>query len=137
MYYKKITPNDANDNFKCYYCGENASCFDHTPPISLIESYIATKQKAEFLRVPSCIECNAILKNYDSSTLSIRMEELKRRLERKYSKVLKMGTKWTEKEIIELQQEQDNSLNRSILDMYRIYLITIERLNFEGFGFHV
>lgn len=131
-FYKKIKPEDENSIFTCYYCGLNANCFDHTPPISCFESYMYSSDEAEFYLVPSCTECNAILASYNSPTLESRFEELKRRLEKRYNKILKMGSKWTPSEIKELKADP-TPLNQSIINMCLLYETTMYRLDYPGF----
>jgi len=131
-FYKKLNPVNSDDSFTCYYCGEPANCYDHTPPISCIDYYDCTGIEAEFLLVPSCSECNRLLGSTNTKTLADRFTLLKELLRKHYSKVLKSTALWSDKELRELM-EDPNNLNNCIVDMCRIGNIASKRIDYPGF----
>lgn len=86
---------------KCIYCGEVKECWDHCPPISIVDDINIKKYKkngGEFNLFPSCNKCNQYLSNYASSDLYDRFEYLLDKYKKKYKKL----PKWNDEEIDQL-----------------------------------
>ncbi len=88
----------------CYYCGRQATQIDHVVPQSTIrmiamstENITYDLMKNRALTVHSCGECNRLLSDSYQDTLIERKAELKKRLRRRYKKILEMPD-WNEKE---------------------------------------
>lgn len=87
--------------YVCVYCGRFATCRDHVVPISYIIQYLDLDIKpfrSGLRHVPSCTECNSLLGNFYSLSISRKRAEVKRRLIRKYYKLLH-NPSWDENEI--------------------------------------
>ena len=97
---------------RCFYCGELFAEMDHAPPISLAEKYSGIGWKFFFL-VPSCRECNHLLKNVDIPTIDKRMEFLAQKYERRYSKFLNQP-EWTNREIARVGKNMRKYIRRCI-----------------------
>jgi len=80
----------------CYYCGDGIECYDHFPAIMNLLKY-STENYSKFLLVPSCNECNLLLRDHDSENLTKRRIYLKYELNRKYRKLL--NCYWDEEEL--------------------------------------
>lgn len=80
-----------NHRVVCFYCGQVATGVDHQPPISKIEEYesicASQNRTAHLLKVSCCGECNRLLGNSVFSTFKAKLENLRRRLKKKYSYV--------------------------------------------------
>lgn len=94
----------------CYYCGEPAGTIDHVVPKSMIKTLNILEDKSVYdklinpnrtLTVPSCLECNVLLSNSYQDTLADRKAELKRRLIKRYKKLLNKP-EWTRTELNQL-----------------------------------
>ena len=92
----------------CYYCGGYTNGVDHVVPQVLLNRLREYPEWAEALAsrrrkllVPCCRECNNLLGSSYQDTLAERKEELKRRLHRKYKKILATPD-WFNHEIMEL-----------------------------------
>jgi hypothetical protein len=75
----------------CFYCGFPASGVDHQPPLSRIDEYIkvrkAKKRPIHLLKVSCCGECNRLLGNSVFSSFEAKLENLRRRLKKKYARI--------------------------------------------------
>lgn len=81
----------------CLYCGLPGDTWDHALPYShRLEAAARTR-----LVITSCRECNSLLSNSLQETLGERVVEAKRRLRRKYKKLLSRPT-WGVEELMEL-----------------------------------
>ena len=89
----------------CVYCGDVATDLDHVTPISLAYalgvSVLEKEFGAEFLKVPSCSECNSkVLGAVNVCTVKERKEIVLKYLEKEF---IKYNTpKWTNDELGEL-----------------------------------
>jgi 5-methylcytosine-specific restriction endonuclease McrA len=97
------------DDESCYYCGEIANTVDHVIPKSLLDKInsledeeVAQELKSKRkLTVPACKECNCVLSNSFQRSLQERKTHLKKRLRRRYKKLLEMPN-WAEDELKEI-----------------------------------
>ncbi len=95
-----------DDVVPCYYCGASGDEKDHVIPTAIlkkIEAISDLKLRNKFIKnrtliVPACRECNTLLSHSYQKTLDGRKKELKKRLKRKYKKILSMPD-WTKTEI--------------------------------------
>jgi len=93
----------------CYYCGAKADSIDHIIPYSTLRKLVALDDKAitkqmisrRVLKVWACRECNSMLKDSLQESLPERKACLKKRLRRRYKRVLALPD-WTPDEIEEL-----------------------------------
>src|SRR5262245_41797174 len=93
----------------CKYCGMPATSVDHVVPQSLLEvqrlamGAIDWRQmiQARFLTVPCCHECNSVLGNRVYPTLADRKAAIKKRLRRKYARLLS-SPRWVDSELDDL-----------------------------------
>ena len=112
----------------CYYCNEEASGFDHVPPITSIEYLNLNefiKEGNRFLLYPACYECNKILYDYNEIDVSFRILKIINNIEKK----VKNTTKWTVEELNELgknlrnyivnRQNSNKRLKNKLLRLYR------------------
>ncbi len=86
-----VEPNSA-----CFYCGEIATSADHVVPMSWAR-VVFTKQWL----VPACGECNSILGNRELWDPEDRLGFVRKKLQKKYRKVLKAPV-WDEEDLSEL-----------------------------------
>ena len=90
--------------YKCYYCGDPADSFDHSPAISVAYAYGSAyfeKKRIPLVKVSCCRQCNSILGGRGLNTLSRRARHVYDRLQKKYEKYIQM-TEWDADEIAEL-----------------------------------
>lgn len=82
--------------FCCFYCGCVATELDHVPPLSRYHDYKSIYDRHRPLLVPSCCECNGLLGNSLQGDLNERFILCKKRLTKKWAKVIKYGEIWDE-----------------------------------------
>jgi hypothetical protein len=75
----------------CFYCGVRATGVDHQPPLSRIDEYRhickSTGKPVLLLKVSCCAECNRLLGNSVFSSFLAKLENLRRRLAKKYAHI--------------------------------------------------
>lgn len=81
----------------CIYCGVKAETLDHALPYSHKDHFFARER----ILVPSCHECNMLLRDSVHHTLQERIATAKFRLEHKYRKVLATPD-WSTEELMEM-----------------------------------
>ncbi len=109
----------------CYYCGLPATEEDHVIPISSLRNMPLSLMKE--IVVPSCPECNRVLSNYFSITLTERKNELRTRLRKRYKKLL-ASPDWSNEDLRGL----DGSLRRHIIALQTKKKQVVERLEYEA-----
>lgn len=90
----------------CFYCGLPATCEDHTFPLIFLDAMLKSEGDIPYDRlfvVPSCKECNGILNTNVFPHLRMRKQYLKRRLARRYKKLLIMPD-WRDIDLVEMSQ---------------------------------
>lgn len=111
------------DVARCYYCGEPAGTTDHVVPQSMLEALGVLGDGAvndvlvrfgRRLTVPACLECNVVLNNSYQDTLAKRKAELKRRLKRRYKKILRTPD-WTDRELSQLGERLQQAVIGAIV----------------------
>ncbi len=92
----------------CYYCGLSTNEKDHVIPRNMLKMIkdldIEIRNKImgkRILIIPSCRECNSLLSASYQNNLRKRKRELKRRLRKKYKKLLQIPS-WSQYEIYKL-----------------------------------
>lgn len=86
----------------CVYCGIPAESLDHVPPLSLTNMLNdRAKEKLDFLKLPSCGECNSVLNDSPILSVSERRGKVRAHYKKKYRSALNMP-KWDEDELAEL-----------------------------------
>lgn len=88
----------------CYYCGNPATCEDHTMPLVLLRSLIdagADEPTKKYWLVPACHECNNTLHSKRFLELRTRKAYIKQRLRKRYARILAIPT-WHKDELDEL-----------------------------------
>lgn len=83
----------------CFYCGMPADTFDHHPPLSRVDDFLALSMLHErFIKVPCCSECNNLLGSSLTYGLIGREALLKSMLRKKYKKSI-THAQWSEEEL--------------------------------------
>jgi len=92
----------------CYYCGKQATQIDHViPQIMLRQIALSTEDitleviRSRILTVYCCGECNCLLSDTFTESLTLKKKLLKDRLRKRYIKILSIPT-WYEEELDEL-----------------------------------
>lgn len=109
------------EQYRCYYCGMNATQTDHVPPISHGGDF-----NLGFL-IHSCSECNIILGDNRYETLNERSRTIKLYLQKKFKKTLKYPD-WSDEEI----EEMSGRLKEAIVNLERAKRIIKERINYSS-----
>lgn len=90
----------------CVYCGDPATSIDHVTNVSHVVTLLDTmehfkdKLRHGLVTVPCCSDCNMRLANFVAYNITSKREELKKRLRKKYQKVLG-AYDWQPEEIAE------------------------------------
>jgi hypothetical protein len=110
----------------CHYCGMPADTVDHVPPRS-VRSIILQEGATRwpFVEVDACHECNSLLGAQPPWTVSGRKDEIKKKLQRKYRRYLKIP-RWTDEELAEYDKK--STLGSFIHEGVMIKRITEDRL---------
>lgn len=126
--YRKLVFSDPKSKWFCFYCNEPMDGYDHQPPISQIGYMLISDEPFEAVLVPACIECNSVLSDHQTLTLSERMNELKDALRKRYRTHMRVAGKWTHEEI----QELGYSLQEKVLASARIGCVAEYRILYPG-----
>lgn len=115
----------------CYYCGQIANTVDHVIPKSTLikldsledsETTLSILGRRK-LTVPSCRECNCLLSDSIQESLTERKAYLKRKLRKRYARLLDMP-RWEDEEVGELgcnlNQYIKMSINKKRLVRFRL-----------------
>lgn len=90
----------------CYYCGDVADSIDHVIPRSLLARLDLATQVAMPRpyadTVPCCRDCNCRLNSSYQETLTERKLELKRRLRKRWGRLVQATPEWTEEQLADL-----------------------------------
>ncbi|CAH9061936.1 hypothetical protein PSECIP111854_02912 [Pseudoalteromonas sp. CIP111854] len=109
-YYKQGAAKQVENARFCYYCGCEATERDYCPPLQHAELVIQFSESADFICVPACYECFALLHNERVLYLDERVKKLKAKLANKYSKALKVYNMWHESELEDMSPEFSHSI---------------------------
>ncbi|TMP41938.1 hypothetical protein CWB96_19265 [Pseudoalteromonas citrea] len=132
-YYQKALAKSIRFNQLCYYCGCEATDTDFCPPLSHCELVIEFSETADFIAVPSCYECNALLANERDLLLSDRAKKLKRKLAQKYAQAVRVFHIWEQDELSQMSPE----FHTSIAAGMRLGKETQDRLDFPNYTLEV
>ena len=92
---------NSDMRFTCFYCGDPAQSVDHVPPLAGVEAYRALGVVEEYLKVPSCTECNSLLGDEVQETIMDRKDRIAELISKKYKKLMAFE-EWDDCEISEL-----------------------------------
>lgn len=109
----------------CYYCGKQATQIDHVIPKNMLRNFALSTEPITLeniarrvLMVFSCGECNRLLSDTFTESLTEKKKLLKSRLKRRHKKLLEIPD-WSPNEIEELgynlRSYVQNSLDRLFL----------------------
>lgn len=97
----------------CVYCGLPATCFDHVPPLRIVETMDDAELDAHNpVKHPACHECNSTLGAMLLLTLKERRKHLSSVYRRKYKKFIRMP-EWDEEDLAELAEDFANEMRRA------------------------
>ena len=107
-------------NDVCTYCGDHATCLDHTIPYSYFRNTGGHYRRSEAIGflTPACDECNTILGDRIFTTFQERFKFVHDRLVKKYKK--KLGIIWDKEDLkgvsgrLKQYIEQQNRINQRI-----------------------
>lgn len=108
----------------CIYCGFPAEVKDHILPYSHRDNPLAVSK----VYAPACAECNGLLLDSLQHKVKDRIAEAKRRLTKKYKKVLS-SPNWTIEELSEMSHEFQVRIIKTEYDKK----IIKERIQFDFF----
>nr|MDT0251270.1 hypothetical protein [Endozoicomonas sp.] len=112
---------------KCWYCGEPS--YDD---IEISHQNIdATVSDSTSLLIPVCEECEKILHRFLGKSVYDGHQFVKNELIKTYSKHLAVGSKWTEKELME-SEFQGSALEGFGRSAWAMFEIAKERLTFKS-----
>jgi len=113
--------------YTCLFCGEPSNSVVNVP-YSVDD---INKAPHEPLSVPSCTECQSVVKKARCQSIYQYRNAVKAALTRKYQKALSIGSNWTEQELQESEFEGAafEGFKRSA---WMMYTIAKERINYSG-----
>lgn len=89
--------------YTCFYCGDFAIDDDHVPPVSRYYDFYGLYNTHKPLLVPSCKECNSLLKDTLQKDLYSRFDECKVLIINKISKFIRYGELWDSSSIADAE----------------------------------
>ena len=120
--YKLFCP-DKNKRFICFYCGLPAPTVDHVPPLNKVADLLMEYESLNYVKVPSCQECNGLASDYPHLDIHTRQKYIKQKIKKKYLKYIKSAD-WEDDEIEalgdRLQQHILASMSVKYLVAYRL-----------------
>ncbi|HAS6766025.1 TPA: hypothetical protein GRI81_24365 [Vibrio parahaemolyticus] len=122
--YKLYCPSD-NLRFICFYCGLPAGTVDHVPPLNAIENLRMTEENLNYIKVPSCSNCNSLASDEPHTNIYERQAYVKDKIKAKFGKYLKQPD-WEDDEIAEL----DYRLKQSVISALEMKYLVIYRLEY-------
>lgn len=130
-YYQHAYATEQQHFNQCFYCGCEATERDHCPPLHMLQSIVDLGEEAEFISIPACYECYALLHNERLMSIDERFIKLKKKLSTKYAKPLRVYNMWHESELGEMSDEFAHSIQAGM----RLGKESAERLAFQGFSY--
>lgn len=100
----------------CYYCGWAATCLDHCPALSWVDSYgpgYFEDFGIDFVKVPSCASCNGALGARKLFYPDERKRFLRQYYESKYQALVDAPT-WTGAQVNELRGSLKRKISRAV-----------------------
>tara|TARA_Y100000590_G_C15537996_1_gene945807 strand:- start:41 stop:661 length:621 start_codon:yes stop_codon:yes gene_type:complete len=135
--YKLYCPDDRK-RFICFYCGLPADTVDHVPPLNCVLNLRAEYENLNYLRVPSCGECNRLGSDEPHIEPFERKDFIQAKIREKYKKYLK-APDWEEEEIEEMGFSLRGSIEAMMalkyLIAYRITYATNKKYTLKDFGY--
>ena len=109
-YYQQAYACDQQHFNQCFYCGCEATERDHCPPLHMLQSIVDLGEEADFISIPACYECHALLHNERLMTIDERFTKLKKKLSNKYAKPLRVYNMWEESELGDMSDDFAHSI---------------------------
>ncbi|MEH6817967.1 MAG: hypothetical protein V7683_15665, partial [Pseudoalteromonas distincta] len=109
-YYQQAYACDQQHFNQCFYCGCEATERDHCPPLHMLQSIVDLGEEADFISIPACYECHALLHNERLMTIDERFTKMKKKLATKYAKPLRVYNMWEENELGDMSDEFAHSI---------------------------
>ena len=117
----------------CIYCGVESSTWDHVPPLHFVSRLGHECRDRFWLRLlPACPECNGLLGGILKTHVIERRSHVRRRLERKYARLLRIPD-WDDTELNQLSQK----LQFDIRSRLRAKAFIRQRINFYAANFYL
>ncbi|WP_338519682.1 hypothetical protein [Alteromonas gracilis] len=132
-YYSPLRAVHSADFHRCVYCGCESALNDFIPPVKFIHEWREVSKEADFISVPTCIECHDLLKNQNNGTLEHRVSVVKKLLSEKYAKAIRVFNHWSMEEI----EEMDAAFQISLKGGIRLGKEAFSRIRFAGFDYEV
>ena len=82
-YYQQAYASHSKHFNQCFYCGCEATERDYCPPLHMMQSIIDLGEDAEFISIPACYECFALLHNERVLTIDGRFTKVKKKIANK------------------------------------------------------
>jgi len=130
-YYQQAYASESKHFNQCFYCGCEATERDFCPPLHMLQSIIDLGEEAEYISIPACYECFALLHNERVLTIDGRVTKLKKKLSAKYAKALRIYHMWHESELHDMSDEFVHSIKAGM----KLGAEAAERLAFQGYSY--
>ena len=99
--YKLYCPNEDR-RFTCFYCGDSAPTLDHVPSLNCVHDLRLEYEIENYLKVPSCIQCNSFASDEPHLDIFERRMFIKEKIKKKYHKILSLPD-WDDNEIEQME----------------------------------
>ncbi|WP_404339979.1 hypothetical protein [Pseudoalteromonas mariniglutinosa] len=130
-YYQHAYASEVQHFNQCFYCGCEATERDHCPPLHMLQSIIDLGEDAEFISIPACYECFALLHNERLMSVDVRFDKAKKKIAQKYAKPLRVYNMWHESELSDMSDEFAHSIKAGM----KLGKEAAERIAFQGFSY--
>ena len=130
-YYQQAYASHSKHFNQCFYCGCEATERDYCPPLHMMQSIIDLGEDAEFISIPACYECFALLHNERVLTIDGRFTKVKKKIANKYAKALRVFHMWHENELDDMSDEFVHSIKAGM----KLGEEASQRLDFQGYSY--
>lgn len=130
-YYQQAYAVNSKHFNQCFYCGCEATERDYCPPLHMLQSIVDLGEDAEFISIPACYECFALLHNERVLTIDARFVKVKKKITTKYAKALRIFHMWHESELDDMSDEFVHSIRAGM----KLGAEAAERLAFQGYSY--
>ncbi|MBE0350785.1 MULTISPECIES: hypothetical protein [Pseudoalteromonas] len=130
-YYQQAYASHSKHFNQCFYCGCEATERDYCPPLHMMQSIIDLGEDAEFISIPACYECFALLHNERVLTIDGRFTKVKKKIANKYAKALRVFHMWHENELDDMSDEFVHSIKAGM----KLGEEAAQRLDFQGYSY--
>ncbi len=97
LYTTQVIGGDEN-RWICHYCGQPGGTVDHIPPVSRFHDAVASSEDFRPIKVPACMECNALAGAELHTSFLDRRAFVKHMLAKRYRRQLAV-VMWTSAEL--------------------------------------